>query len=298
MRLEVTEANYAAQVVKVGNLLKLEGADRLEGIPLFGMQALTAKGGVSVGGIGILFPTECQLSENYCKKNNLYSTQLLNEDTNQKGYISEKRRVRAIQLRKHNSNCLFMTMKSLQNIGIDTTSLKEGDVFNSIDGVEICKKYKIVNQRGQGEDKNKQRNQLRKCRIEPKLLPEHIDTDNWWRNEHKVAENADVIVTAKYHGCVHESTLIDTDKGTKTIKEIVDNKLNVKVKCFDVNKNEEVFCDIDQHYFKQDTCDWYEVELEDGSKITITGNNPVWLPELNCYRNTEDLSVGDILLKS
>lgn len=200
MKLEIKEPNYAAQVVRVGNLLKLEGADRLEGIPLFGMQALTAKGGVAVGDIGILFPTECQLSEAYCKMNDLYSSQLLNNNTEAKGYISEKRRVRAIKLRGHNSNCLFMTMKSLQNIGIDTSTLKEGDVFNSIDGVEICKKYKIAHQRGSGEGKNKQGKQLRKCRIEPKLLPEHIDTDNWWRNEHKVADDATIIVTAKYHG--------------------------------------------------------------------------------------------------
>ena len=195
----VTEPNYAAQIVRVSQLLTLEGADRLHGIPLFGMQALTAKGGVNVGDLGVLFPTECQLSEDFCKKNNLYSSQLLNEDTNAKGYLSDNRRVRAIKLRGHNSNCLFMTLKSLENIGVDISTLKEGDVFNSIGGIEICKKYKIKYQQATST-KNKQRNQQRKCRIEPKLLPEHIDTDNWWRNEHKISDETEVIVTAKYHG--------------------------------------------------------------------------------------------------
>jgi len=195
----VTEPNYAAQIVRVSRLLDLEGADRLHGIPLFGMQALTAKGGVNVGDLGVLFPTECQLSEDFCKKNNLYSSQLLNEDTTTKGYLSDNRRVRAIKLRGHNSNCLFMTLKSLENIGVDISALKEGDVFNSINGVEICRKYKIkVNT--PGKVGNKQRNQQRKCRIEEKLLPRHIDTDNWWRNEHKISENSEIIVTAKYHG--------------------------------------------------------------------------------------------------
>lgn len=199
MKLEVIEPNYSAQVVRVNRLLDLEGADRLHGIPLYGMQALTSKGGVKVGDLGILFPTECQLSEEFCKKNNLYSSQLLNEDTNVKGYISDKRRVKAIRLRGHHSNCLFMTMQSLANIGIDVSNLKEGDVFNSIDGIEVCRKY-VIKQKEPSITKNAKNRQLRKSRIEPKLMPEHIDTDNWWRNEHKIDEDQEIIVTAKYHG--------------------------------------------------------------------------------------------------
>lgn len=199
MHLEAKEPNYAAQVVQVSRLLDLEGADRLHGIPLFGMQALTSKGGTNVGDLGVLFPTECQLSADFCHKNNLYSSQLLNEDTTIKGYISENRRVRAIKLRGHNSNCLFMTLKSLENVGVDVSQLKEGDVFNSIGGVEICKKYAIIQQVAK-EGNNKTRRESRKCRIEPKLLPMHIDTDNWWRNEHKISEDTDIVCTVKYHG--------------------------------------------------------------------------------------------------
>lgn len=198
--LKTNEPNYSAQVIKISSILPIAQADRIVKIPVFGMQSITAKGQYEIGDLALLFPTECQLSEDFCKKNNLYSSQLLNQDPSVKGYISDKRRIRAIKLRQENSNCLIMTMQSLENIGIDTSSLKEGDVFNAIDGVQICKKYKIAQQRGSGEAKNKQRNQLRKSRIEPKLLPEHIDTDNWWRNEHKVSEDADIIVTAKYHG--------------------------------------------------------------------------------------------------
>jgi hypothetical protein len=199
MKFEVLEPNYAAQVVKVNRLLDLEGADRLHGIPLFGMQALTSKGGVNIGDLGILFPTECQLSEDFAFKNNLYSSQLANEDTNVKGYLPANRRVRAIKLRGHNSNCLFMTMKSLEVLGINTSNLKEGDAFNSIDGVEICRKY-VIKETQALNPKNPKNRQLRKSRIESKLMPEHIDTDNWWRNEHKISEDTEIIVTAKYHG--------------------------------------------------------------------------------------------------
>ena len=41
-----------------------------------------------------------------------------------------------------------------------------------------------------------------------------------------------------------------------------------------------------------------EIELEDGTKLTITGNNPVWLPTLNCYRRVDELKQGDYVLMS
>lgn len=48
MKLEVTEPNYAAQVVRVGTLLDLPNADRMHGIPFFGMQILVRKGQASM----------------------------------------------------------------------------------------------------------------------------------------------------------------------------------------------------------------------------------------------------------
>jgi hypothetical protein len=199
MELQVKEQNYAAQVVRIHSILPLEGADRLVGVPLFGMQCLVSKGMYNEGDLGILFPTECQISEEFAFENNLNSSAALNKDEFAKGYLAGNRRVRAIKLRGHNSNALFISLDSLSYLGVDTSELKEGDCFNSIDGREICKKYVIRNTPGT-PGKNKQRNQLRKSRIEPKLIPEHLDTDNWWKNEHKVPDDTDIIVTAKLHG--------------------------------------------------------------------------------------------------
>ena len=33
-----------------------------------------------------------------------------------------------------------------------------------------------------------------------------------------------------------------------------------------------------------------------GTKLTITGNNPVWCPELNCYRRVDELNGDEKLL--
>jgi RNA ligase len=199
MQLHLNEPNYSAQVVRINAILPLEGADRLVGIPLFGMQALVSKGSHEVGELGVLFSTESQLSEDFCKNNNLYSDPSLNVDPFAKGYMPTNRRVRAIKLRGHNSNALFMPLSSLAYTGFNIQDLQEGDAFNALGDSQICKKYIIRNTPGT-PGKNKQRNQLRKSRIEPKLIPEHVDTDNWWKNEHKVSEDAEIIVTAKLHG--------------------------------------------------------------------------------------------------
>lgn len=203
MELITTQQNYAAQIVKVNAVLALPGADRLEVIPFLGLQAITAKGQVKVGDLGVFFPTECQLDPNFCHLNNLYSDATKNID-NSKGYIGDNRRVRAITLRGHDSNCLFLRLTCLEKLGIDTSQFKEGDTFNSIviddKTIEICRKYVIPTRNRSGAINSIKTPNLRKSRVEKKLFPEHIDTDNFWRNEHKIPDDALVIVTAKYHG--------------------------------------------------------------------------------------------------
>lgn len=111
-----------------------------------------------------------------------------------------------------------------------------------------------------------------------------------------VQPNDYIHISSKWHGCVDKDTIINTNLGDLTIGEIVNNKLNVNVKAFDIENNNIVYVPIDNWYTIPNDGDWYELTLEDGRTIQITGNNPVWLPELNCYRRVEDLNINDILL--
>ena len=129
------------------------------------------------------------------------------------------------------------------------------------------------------------------------MFKEHFDTAHFGRNIHEFERGQTIIITEKLHGCVKWDTIVETlEKGLLTIKEIVDEKLNVKIKALDTETNEIVYVPIDDYYTIQDEGEWYEIELENGKTITITGNNPVWLPELNCYRNVEDLNGDETLL--
>lgn len=112
-------------------------------------------------------------------------------------------------------------------------------------------------------------------------------------------EGKEVVVTEKMDGenCLGENTIIITNKGELTIKEIVDNKLDVKV--LSMNENGDIeYQDVLNYFVFDNNDDWYEIETESGEKIKITGEHPVFLPKLNCYRKVKYLT-GDeeILLK-
>lgn len=108
-----------------------------------------------------------------------------------------------------------------------------------------------------------------------------------------------VDISVKRHGCVERSTIIDTKEyGKKTIGEIVDNALNCHIKAYDTDAETIVYVPIDKFYTIPNDGEWYEIELENGKKITITGNNPVWLPELGAYRRVDELNGDEFLLVS
>lgn len=200
MKLENKEVNYSATVIRIHVLNELEGSDFLVGVPCMGMQALVSKATATVGELGILFPTECQLSNDFASNNNLYAHSNLNKDIQAKGYVDDNARVRAIKLRGHRSTALFMPLSSLSYLGIDTNELKEGDSFTHINGVEVCRKYVIKHSREVGLG-NKTKGQTKRfIRIDNKTFPEHWDTDNFFRNEFKYKPDDIIIVTQKLHG--------------------------------------------------------------------------------------------------
>lgn len=197
IKLTCSEPNYCAQVVRIHTLLDCEGLDNLKAIPAYGYSALVSKDH-NIGELGILFVAETQLSEEFCHNNNMYRHSELNKDKEAKGYIEDSRRVRAIRLRGNTSTALFLPLSSLSYLEVNPEDFQEGDAFDSVNGKEVCRKYKVVHQQSQG---NKVRGKNKKfCRVDALMFPEHGDTANYWRNIHTVKDDDWVIVTAKIHG--------------------------------------------------------------------------------------------------
>ena len=137
--LNTTNENYCGTIVKIDQFVEV-GLNNLVSAPIMGFNALVTRN--YQPGLYVLFTAECQLSEDFCKTNNLYDKPEMNADTTAKGYISHKRRIRAVKLGGHMSSALLMRLECLSKY-CDITTLSEGDTFNEIDGVEIVKKYVI-----------------------------------------------------------------------------------------------------------------------------------------------------------
>lgn len=195
MKLEVPKnANYAAVVVQVKTIIDLPNCDNLVAIPLIGYTAIVGKD-VKVGDIGIVFPPETQLSEKFCYENNLCRHTDRNKDVLKKGYLEDSRRVKAIKFRGNVSNALFLHLDSLAYTGINLRDLKEGMTFDKINTCDICQKYVIkVNEPRLMQKK------IRIERVEPIHMPEHFDTDNYFRYKDDIDPETEVIITQKIHG--------------------------------------------------------------------------------------------------
>lgn len=100
-------------------------------------------------------------------------------------------------------------------------------------------------------------------------------------------------VQPKLDGCVDGSTFLTTkNNGRLTIKEIVDNKLDVKVKSYNTKTNKVEYKRVISHFKNKELSkksQWYEIELESGEKLQVTGCHKIYIPSLKCWRRVDEL---------
>ncbi|QBJ00105.1 RNA ligase [Mycobacterium phage Phoebus] len=204
-------SNYACMVVKIPATITLPGLDNLVGVPVLGHQALTQKD-KQAGELALAFTAETQLSEEYAAYNNLFRDSSLNRDQAEKGYLEANRRIRALKLRGHRSDALLMPLESIAYTGVDISQLQEGDVFDVVNGHEICRKYTLPVKR-QPQAKSKVEKAFK--RVDTKLFPEHISTDQFHRNQHLLRPGREIVITQKLHGCFPAKAKVTMWDGTQ-----------------------------------------------------------------------------------
>lgn len=176
------ETNYAAKSFVVENIVPLAGLDNLVGIVIDGSLALVRVGQFHMGDVAVMFPAESQLSDQFCKDNKLYR-----EDG---GYIEKNRRVRAIKLRGHVSTALVLPASVVGHPS-------PGTLFDTVDGVEICRKYVTPKKQGvQTYVPKKNKTPL----VDAVFFPEHTDTKQYLRFPELLDPAKFVYVTQKLHG--------------------------------------------------------------------------------------------------
>lgn len=197
MKLEISDnsKNYTCQVVRVTHLRKHSNADRL--------LCTTVQGNNVICGLDtkenelyLYFPLESQLSETLCKANDLIKRK---DETGKQagGMFEQSRRVKCLKLRGEKSEGFLAPIEYLRKVGI-TGELQEGMEFNSIDGIEICRKYTVTVKEVQTKTKQK------KAKVHSKILDNqfrlHYDTSPFKKNISHFGKDDIVSITQKLHG--------------------------------------------------------------------------------------------------
>ena len=213
---------YCGYIVKLKDGRLHPNADKLKIWTVFGNNVITDLN-YNEDQLVIYFPSDGQLSEEYCDQMNLTkkykpvsectkeeigTKQIVMKDgvdcINVGGYMEpDKRNIKAIKLRGEFSDGIVLPIESLKPFG-NIEKLTVGDTIDTFNGHEICRKY-IPKKRRQQSDPNKV-GVKRKNRKEVKekiswdTFMEHKDTAQLAYNQGAFHEGDLIYLTRKIHG--------------------------------------------------------------------------------------------------
>ena len=217
---------HCGYVVKVENLRKHTNADRLQVATFFGNDTIVDMN-TKEGHLGVYFPVDLQLSEEFCMCNNLVRKKDENGN-NIGGFLDpDKRNIKAIKLRGEKSDGLFMPITAFAycwNMEVNPEGehepfaarqpLRVGDQVTVLNGHEICKKY--IPKRSNRVGSYSNGNRTRKIKIDyAPLFAEHADTEQLAYNHGAFKPGDEVEITLKMHGTSQRTGYLPVLKGYK-----------------------------------------------------------------------------------
>ena len=189
-------AEHCGYIVKINELHKHSNADRLQIATIFGASVIVGLD-VQIDDIGVYFPIDLQLSQEYCENNNLVR-KLDENGKNIGGYLEpDKRNIRAMKLRGEKSEGLFMPLESLKYTG--ETKFEVGEKIEMLNGHEICRKYIPRGKKPAAADKQGNKTRKHTVPIAP-LFTEHADTEQLVYNMDAFKLGDQIEITLKMHG--------------------------------------------------------------------------------------------------
>ena len=195
--------NYAASVVALKDFVDLPNCDNVKHALLFGNAVVIGKE-AQAGELGVFFPVETKLSNEFLSNNNLLrksaqSELCSNVNPETSGFFEAHGRVKAVKFRGHKSEGFWIPIASLAFTGVPTSVFQAGDVFDQIGDHEICRKY-VIKRNPMGTH----RGQARLARLEDSIVDGqfrfHPDTENLRRNIHKIQPSDYISISDKWHG--------------------------------------------------------------------------------------------------
>lgn len=189
---------HKAIIAKISAVHAIAGAEKIHLATVLGEQVVVGKDW-GVGHVGVFFPVDLQLSEEFCKENNLHRDSSKNKDTSVKGFFESNRRVRAQPFLGVKSSGYFASLQSLSYttpawIMLGDTIGRECDELN---GHKICQKY-ISEATLKVKGESNQKKQAKK-NFAP-LFEKHVDSDQFKHYADHIPAGALLHFHAKVHG--------------------------------------------------------------------------------------------------
>jgi hypothetical protein len=184
---------YKAVIIKLKNVRPHPNADRLKLATCEGNQVVVGLN-AEEGDLGIYFPTDGQLSEEFCKANDLLRRKD-EKGNNAGGMFDANRRVRTQKFRGEKSDGFWCPLFYLNYITHNKHLLVEGLELDELNTNSLCNKYiapatkqKLANISG------------KKAKKGSIMFKEHFETSHFGRNINKIRTGDHVIITEKVHG--------------------------------------------------------------------------------------------------
>ena len=215
---------YEAYITTLKNVKKHSNADRLQIAECFGNQVIIDLS-YKEGDIGIYFPTDGKLGEEFAEANNLVRKNDENGN-NIGGYLDpDKRNIKALKLRGEKSDGLFLPLSSLTPF-CDIKELNLGDRITTLNGTLICEKYIPRTNKRTRNGNNKQL--AKRKEIEYPLFREHIDTEQLDYNLGEFRKGDLCYITLKMHGTSQRTANLPKQNNKNFITRLKDKYLKAK----------------------------------------------------------------------
>ena len=274
--------------VTIERINKLEShpnADRLDLATVLGWQCVVQKDLYEEGDLIVYFPIDVILTEEL-------EAAIFGTDSKIK---LKKSRIKTIKLRGAFSQGLVVPLGVVKSFIPDLIE-KEGKNIAKELGVKKFEPKTPGNMRTTGGQQKKKKD------INSNF--KKYTSINHLKNYPKALEGEKVVITEKIHGCLQANTKITLANGEKkSIKEIVDNKLDVEILGMDKDEN-IVPTKITNWYNNGISQDWLKIKATRNKlgkghwyrTVLCTSNHEFYCPDIKKYIPASDLKISDKIL--
>jgi hypothetical protein len=215
--------SHKAIVAQVASVEEIPGADKIQIGYVLGERVVISKD-IPVGYVGVLFPADLQLSEEFCYENNLFRKAEKNKDTTKTGFFEETRRVRAQPFLKVRSEAYFTSLDSLDYTGFKCVH-GVGTQFDEMNGHKVCQKYvskETAIAKGNKATKAAKKNYA-------PFFDKHVDTEQFKHNIHRINVGDVLFFHSKKHGTSQRVGHLPVLKELPKWKQMVNKLLRTDV---------------------------------------------------------------------